>query len=74
MAINRTFLDLGPPKRYQWGPNTWANIIWGQFFWGGPVYELWRSIITSLIYQKSQSLTTNKIWSKIGISKAFLDL
>ena len=30
MAINRIFLDLGPPKRYQWGPNTWANIIWGQ--------------------------------------------
>ena len=45
-----------------------VNLGWGQ------VYELWRSIITSLIYQKSQNLTTNKIWSKIGISKAFLDL
>ena len=45
-----------------------ANLGWGQ------VYELRRSIITSLIYQKSQNLTTNEIWSKIGISKAFLDL
>ena len=30
MAINCIFLDLGPPKRCQWGPNTWANIICGQ--------------------------------------------
>jgi len=30
MAINRIFLDLGPPKRYEWGPNTWDNIIYGQ--------------------------------------------
>ena len=30
MIINGIFYDLGPPKRYQWQPNTWANIIWGQ--------------------------------------------
>merc|ERR1711873_107920 len=35
LAINRTFLDLGPPKRYQWRPNTWANVIWGQLGGGG---------------------------------------
>merc|ERR1711973_719422 len=29
MAINCIFLDLGPLKRYQWGPNTCANVIWG---------------------------------------------
>ena len=37
MAINCIFMDLGPPKRYKWGPNTWANIIWGQL--GGVVVQ-----------------------------------
>ena len=30
MILKGIFYDLGPPKRYQWQPNTWANIIWGQ--------------------------------------------
>ena len=37
MIINGIFYDLGPPKRYQWQPNTWANIIWGQL--GGNVVK-----------------------------------
>ena len=73
MAINRIFLDLGPPKGTN-GDQTEGLTLYGANLGWGQVYELWRSIITSLIYQKSQSLTTNKIWSKIGISKAFLDL
>ena len=30
MVTMSLFYDPGPPKRYQWGPNTWANNIWGQ--------------------------------------------
>ena len=30
MVTMSIFYDPGPPKRYQWGPNTWANNIWGQ--------------------------------------------
>ena len=32
-------MDLGPPKWYKWGPNTWANIIWGQM--GGVEVQNW---------------------------------
>ena len=31
IIINGIFSNLGPPKRYQWHPNTWDNIIWGKF-------------------------------------------
>ena len=30
MVTMSLFYDPGPPKRYQWGLNTWVNIIWGQ--------------------------------------------
>ena len=30
MVTMSLFYDPGPPKRYQGGPNTWANNIWGQ--------------------------------------------
>ena len=30
MVTMSIFYDPGPPKRYQWGPTTWANNIWGK--------------------------------------------
>ena len=30
MVTMSLFYDPGPPQRYQGGPNTWANNIWGQ--------------------------------------------
>ena len=62
-------------------PPNWNRVsgqkvppLWIIFLEKGGVFECRRSIITSLIYEKSQNLMTNKIWSKIGIFQAFLDL
>ena len=44
MVINGIFLDLEPLKRYQWQPNTWAKIIWGQLSQKYPqksYHQLW---------------------------------
>ena len=30
MILKGIFYDLGPPKRYQWARNIWANKIWEQ--------------------------------------------
>ena len=59
MATMGVFLDLGPPKRYQCGPKTWATNILGQL--GG-------NLVKNRGLEGENGFKT-RIWAKTGIFK-----